>query len=71
MTVKGLEQLLGDESVNVEDILGGNVEAVSGHIVGCEGTVGSKIDQGRRSSVCPGLTPSANLEGSGREASFF
>ena len=70
MTEKGLEQLVGDESVNVEAILGGNVAAVSGHIVGCEGNVGLEVDQGRTTSVCPGLTPCANWEGSGCEVSF-
>ena len=70
MTEKGLEQLIGDESVNVEEILSGNVAAVSGHIVGCERTVGLEKDQRRATSVCPGLTPSANLEGSGCEVSF-
>ena len=33
---KGLEQLVGDESVNLEVILSGNVATVSGHIVGYE-----------------------------------
>ena len=57
--------------MNVEEILGGNVEAVSGHIVGCEGNVVSEINQGRTTSVCPGLTPSANLEGSGCEVFLY
>ena len=35
MTEKCFEQLDRDESVNVEEILGGNVETVSGHIVAC------------------------------------
>ena len=51
MTEKGLEQLVGDESVNVEEILSGNV-----------GIVGPEVDQGRTTSVCPGLTSSANVE---------
>ena len=67
---KGLEQLVGDESVNVEEILSENVATVSGHIVGYEGTVAAEVDQGRTTSVCPGLTPSANVEGSSCEVSF-
>ena len=70
MTEKCLEQLDRDESVNVEEILGGNVATVSGHIVGCEEIVGLEIGQGTTRSVCPSLTPSANLEGSVCEASF-
>ena len=70
MTEKGLEQLVGDESVNVEEILSGNVAAVSGHSVGYEGTVGPEVDQARTTSVCPGLKLSANVEGSGYEVSF-
>ena len=49
-TENGLEQLVGDESENVEQILGGNVAAVSDHTVGCEGTVGLEVDQGRTTS---------------------
>ena len=64
------EQLVGDESVNVEEILRGTVATVSGHIVGYEGTVGLEVDQGRTTSLCPGLTPSANVEGSSCEVSF-
>ena len=56
--------------MNVEELLGGNVAALSGHLVGCEGTVGPEIDQGRTTCVCPGLTPSANLERSCCEVSF-
>ena len=56
LTEKGLEQLVGDESVNVEEILSGNV-----------GIVGPEVDQGRTTSVCPGLTASANVEGSSCE----
>ena len=59
VTEKGLEQLVGDESVNVEEILSENV-----------GTVGPEIDQGRTTSVFPGLTSSANVEGSSCEVSF-
>ena len=69
MTEKGLGQLVGDKSVNVE-ILGGNVAAVSGPIVGCEGNVRPEVDQGRTTSVYQGLTLSANLNGSGCEVSF-
>ena len=70
MTEKGLEQFVGDESVNVEEILSGNVATVGGHIVGYEGTVGPEVDQGRTPPVCPGLTPCANVEGSSSEVSF-
>ena len=56
MTEKGLEQLVGDESVNVEEILSGIIATVGDHIVGCEGSVGPEADQGRATSVCPGLT---------------
>ena len=49
ITEKGLEQLVGDESVNVEEILKGNLAAVSGHIMGCEGTVGLElVKEGQR-----------------------
>ena len=60
-----LEQLVGDENVNVEEILSGNLAAVSGHIVEfeVEGTVVPEVDQGRTTFVCPGLTSSANVEG--------
>ena len=56
--------------MNVVEILSGTVAAVSGHIVGYEGTVGLEVDQGKTTSVYPGLTPSANVEGSGCEVSF-
>ena len=61
---QGLEQLVGDESVNVEEVLSGNFAAVSGQIVEAGGTVGPEVDQGRFTSVCPGLTSSADVEGS-------
>ena len=67
MTEKGLEQLVGDESVNVEEILGGNLASISGHVVGSEGTVGLEVREGRTTSVCPGLTSSANVQGSSCE----
>ena len=51
MTEKGLEQLVGDKSVNVEEIVSRNV-----------GIVGPQVNQGRTTSVCPGLTSSANVE---------
>ena len=70
LTVKGLEQHVGDESVNVEEILSGNVAAVSSHIMRYEGTVGLEVDQGRIASVCPDLTPTANVERSGCELTF-
>ena len=64
MTEKGLEQLLGDESMNVEEILSGNLAAVSSQIVESGGIVGPEVDQGRTASVCPKLTSSADVEGS-------
>ena len=64
MIEKGLEQLVGDESVIMEEILSGNLAAVSGHIMGSEGTVGLEVDERRTTSVCPGLTSGANVEGS-------
>ena len=67
MSEQGLEQLVGDESVNVEEKLRGNLAAVSGHVVESEGTVGPRVDQGRATSVCPVLTSSANVEGSSCE----
>ena len=67
MTENGLEQLVGDESVNVGEILSGNLTAVSAHIVGSEGTVGPEVNQGRTTAVCPGLTPSANVDRSSCE----
>ena len=65
MAVKGLKPPVGDEIAKVQEILSGNVAAVNGHIVGYEGNVGPEADQGRTKSVCPGVTPSANVEGSG------
>ena len=67
MTKKGLEQLVGDESVNVEEILCGNLASISGHVVGSKGTVRLEVGEGRATSVCPGLTSSANVEGSSCE----
>ena len=64
MTEKGLEQLVADESVNVEEILSGILAAVSVNIVESEGTVGPVVDQGRTTSVCPVLTSRPNMEGS-------
>ena len=61
---QGLEQLVGDESVNVEEMLSGNLAAVSSQIVESGGTVGPEVDQGRTTSVCPGLKSSADVEGS-------
>ena len=56
MTEKCLEQHVGVESLNVEEILGGNVAAVSCPNVGSEGNVGTEeVNQGRTTSVCPGL----------------
>ena len=64
MTEKGLEQLVGNESMNVEEILSGNLAAVSSQIVESGGIVGPEVDQGRTASVCPKLTSSADVEGS-------
>ena len=61
---QGLEQLVGDESGNVEETLSGNLAAVSSQIVVSGGTVGPEVDQGRVTPVCPGLTSSADVEGS-------
>ena len=64
MAEKGLEQFVGDENVNVEEILGGNAAAVSSHIVEYEGIVGAGSDQGKTTSVCPVLPPSGVVEAS-------
>ena len=69
MTEKASEQLVGDESVNVEEILSGTLAAVSGHIMGSEGTVGPEVDERRTTYVCPGLTSSANVDRSSGEVS--
>ena len=70
MTEKGLEQLVGDESVNVEEILSGKLAAVRGCNMGSEGTVGIEVDERRTMSVCPGLTSSAIVDKSSCEVSF-
>ena len=62
LSEQGLEQLVGDESVNVEEMLSGKLAAVSGQIVESGGTVGPEVNQGRAMSVCPGLTSSADVE---------
>ena len=62
LSEQGLEQLVGDESVNVEEVLSGNLAAVSSQIVESGETVGPDVDQGRVTSVCPGLTSSADVE---------
>ena len=62
LSEQDLEQLVGDESVNVEEMLSGNLAAVSSQIVESGGTVGPEVDQGRAMSVCPGLTSSADVE---------
>ena len=67
MSEQGLEQLVGDEIMKVEEVLSGNLAVVSSHIVESGGTVGLEVDQGRTASVCPGLTSSANVEGSSCE----
>ena len=64
LSEQGLEQLVGDESVNVEEVLSGNLAALSSQLVESGGTVGPEVDQGRATSVCPGLTSSAVVEGS-------
>ena len=55
LSEQGLEQLVGDDNVNVEEMLSGNLAAVSCQIVESGGTVGPEVDQGRTMSVCPGL----------------
>ena len=64
LSEQGLEQLVGDESVNVEEMLSGNLAAVRSQSVESGGTVELEVDQGRAMSVCPGLTSSADVEGS-------
>ena len=64
LSEQGLGQLVGDESVNVEEMLSGNLAAVNSQIVESGGTVGPEVDQGRATSVCPVLTSSADVEGS-------
>ena len=64
LSEQALEQLVGDESVNVEEMLSGNLAAVSSKIVESGGTVGPEVDQERATSVCPGLTSSADVDGS-------
>ena len=62
LSEQGLEQLVGDESVNVEEMLSGNLAAVNSQIVESGGIVGPEVDQGRATSVCAGLTSSADVE---------
>ena len=62
MSEQCLEQLVGDESVNVEEVLSGNLAAVRSQIVESGETVGPDVDQGRVASVCPGLTIGADVE---------
>ena len=64
LSEQGLEQHVGDESVIVEEMISGNLAADSSQIVESGGTVGPEVDQGRATSVCPGLTSSADVEGS-------
>ena len=64
MAEEGLEQFVGDENGNVEEILGGNAAAVSSHIVEYEGMVGAGGDQGKTTFVCPVLPPSGVVEAS-------
>ena len=71
LSERGLEQLVGDGSVNVEEILSGNLAAVSSQIVESGGAIGPEVDQGRVTSVCPGLTSSADVEGSRCEVYFW
>ena len=74
MTEKGLEQIVGDESLNLEEILCGIVAAVCGRNKGSEKNIGTEdVNQGsqpRTTSMCPGLTMQ-NLEGSCCEASCY
>ena len=70
MTEKGLEQLVGDGSMKVEELLCGGVAAVTRPNVGSVGNFGTEeVDRGRTTSVCPGLTPSGNVGASGCEVS--
>ena len=70
MTEKTLEQFVGDESINEEEILCGSVAAVSGPNVGSVGNVGTEeVDCGKTTSVCPSLTPGGKMEASGCEVS--
>ena len=69
MAEKGWEQIVGDENVNVEEILSGNVAAVSSHIMASEGTVGLEVGEGRTASVCPGLTFGGDVDVGGRRFS--
>ena len=63
MTEKGLEKLVANGSKNVGEIFYGSVAAVSGPNAGSVGNVGTEdVDRGRTTSVCPGLTPSGNME---------
>ena len=59
--------MVGDESMNVEEVLSGNLAAVSSHIVESGGSVGLEVNQGRTASVCPSLTSSVNVERSSGE----
>ena len=45
LSVQGLEQLVGGESVKVEEILSGNLAVVSSQIVESGGTIGPEVDQ--------------------------
>ena len=63
MSEHGLEQLVGDESMNVEEVLSGNLAAVSSHMVESGESVGLDVNQGRTAIMCPGLTSSVNVEG--------
>ena len=71
MTVRCLEQLVGDLSMSVEEIFCGSLATVSGPNVGSVGNVGfGEVDQGRTTSVSPDLISSANMEANGFEVSF-
>ena len=53
MTERGLEELVGNEIMKVEEIFCGSVAAVSGPNVGYVRIVGSvEVDRGRTTSVC-------------------
>ena len=70
MTEKDLEQLVRNGIMNVQEIFCGGVAAVSGPNVGSVGNVRTEeVGQGRTTSVCPGLSPSGNVEVSGCEVS--
>ena len=54
LSAVSVEKVIGDESVNVEEIPCGSVAPVESPNVGSVGNVGTEeIDRGRTTSVCP------------------